>query len=299
MMRYTRGTDPEFFMVDRKTGKMVSAIPYIDGVKDEPVPLPSGGTAIRDNVALEFATPPVDSEEAFVNSIQKCIHEVRKLIPKKFDIQALPSANFDDDQLDNFEAQQFGCDPDYDAWRLKMNKPPCATDLSLRTCGGHIHVGHVEGDGNDFLVTPYGRVDTIKMMDAVHGVISAILDSSPEALRRKELYGKAGCHRPTSYGVEYRSLSNYWLKSPQLVKLMNSLTNDVLRIIRDGKNEELIADIGENRIQKIINSNDIDDARKVLDTNLKSLLSKRSLELIEECEKNIESYDFNKEWGIM
>ena len=206
-------------MVDRTTGKMISAIPYIEGTKEEPVELPSGGTAIRDNVALEFATPPVDSEDSFVNSIQKCIHEVRKLIPKKFDIQALPSAHFESDQLDNFEAQQFGCDPDYNAWLLKMNKPPkCNEDLTLRTCGGHIHVGHVEGDGNDFLVTPYGRVDTIKTMDAVHGVISAILDSSPEALRRKELYGKAGCHRPTTYGVEYRSLSNYWLKSPQLVR---------------------------------------------------------------------------------
>jgi len=298
-MKHTRGTDPEFFMVDKNTGKMISAIPYIEGVKDEPVPLPSGGTAIRDNVAVEFATPPVDNEDDFVDSIQKCIHEVRKLVPKKFDIQALPSAHFDADQLDNFEAQQFGCDPDYNAWLLKMNKPPCGTDFTLRTCGGHIHVGHVEGDGNDFLVTPYGRVDTIKMMDAVHGVISAILDSSPEALRRKELYGKAGCHRPTYYGVEYRSLSNYWLKSPRLVRLMDSLTCDVLRVIRDGKNEELIADIGESRIQNIINTNDIEDARKVLETNLKPLLSKRSLELIEECEKNISSYDFNKEWGVM
>jgi len=304
-MRHTRGTDPEFFMVDRKTGKVISAIPYIEGIKDEPVKLPCGGTAIRDNVALEFATVPVDSEDAFVDSIQKCIHEVRKLVPKKFSIQAMPSAIFDKDQLDNPEAMLFGCDPDYDAWELKMNKPPCAFDLTLRTCGGHIHVGHVEGDGNDFLLTPYGRVNTIKVMDAVHGVISAILDNSPEALRRKELYGKAGCHRPTTYGIEYRSLSNFWLKSPKLVRLMDSLTKDVLQILRkekDPTSEEecsLINEIGANRIQTIINTNDVTDARKVFEVNLRPVLSQKSIDLFKECEKEIDSYDFEKEWGIM
>lgn len=297
--QHTRGTDPEFFMVDRATGKLISAIPYVDGVKYEPVKLKCGGTAIRDNVALEFATPPTGNEEDFVESIRTCIREVRKLIPDEFDIQALPSGNFEDDQLDNDEAKQFGCEPDYDAWELKMNQAPDPEELTLRTCGGHIHIGRVEGDGNDFLHDPYGRADTIKMMDTVHGIVSAILDNSEEALRRKELYGKAGCHRPTEYGVEYRTLSNYWLKSPQLVRLMDNLTSDVLRIMRHGKDKELIETIGGDRIQEVINTNDVESAREILNIYLRPLLSNRSLELIEECEKNIDFYDFGEEWGIM
>lgn len=298
-IQHTRGTDPEFFMVDKVTGKLVSAIPYVDGVKYEPKKLKCGGTVIRDNVALEFATPPTGNEDDFVESVRTCIREVRKLIPKKFDIQALPSGNFDEDQLDNDEAKQFGCEPDYDAWKLKMNKPPDSEELTLRTCGGHIHIGRVEGDGNDFLHDPYGRADTIKVMDAVHGIISAILDNSSAALKRKELYGKAGCHRPTEYGVEYRTLSNYWLKSPQLVRLMDNLTSDVLRIMRLGKNKELIGTIGDDQIQNVINTNDVESAREILNTHLRPHLSNKSLELIEECEANIEFYEFDKEWGIM
>lgn len=299
MKKYTRGTDPEFFLIDRKTGKFISAIPYIEGVKSEEQRLPSGGTVIRDNVALEFATPPVSGEEDFIESIRTCIKEVRKLIPKKFAIGAIPSGLFEDDQLDHPEAQEFGCSPDFCAWEVKQNEPPRAEDSALRTCGGHIHVGHVEGDGNEFLLDPWGKVKTVKVMDAIHGVISAMLDNSPEALRRKELYGKAGCHRPTHYGVEYRTLSNYWLKSPHLVRLMDLLTDDALKIMRDGANEELIESIGESRVRKIIDENDVKDAEAVFEKYLRPLLSKRSVELFEECRTKVEKYDFEQEWGVM
>ena len=35
---------------------------------------------------------------------------------------------------------------------------------------------------------------------------------------RKKLYGKAGAYRPKPYGLEYRSLSNFWVFDDKLIR---------------------------------------------------------------------------------
>lgn len=296
--RHTIGTDPEFFLIERDTGKLKSAIPYIRGSKHKPEPLPHGGTIQRDNVAVEFATPYAIDGEDFVLKVGNAFKDLMKEIPEGHDLVASPSANFDPDQLDHEEAQAFGCDPDYDVWTMDENIKPYAPDSTFRSCGAHIHVGHVKGDGNDFLLEFEGKFNTIKMMDLIHGIISTILDKSPEAIARKELYGKAGCHRITSYGVEYRVLSNFWMKSPQLVMLMDSLTGDVLTIIRNNKHEKMIEEVGAETIVSTINKGDVDKAKEIIETHLMPILSETSKDLLEMCIENMDHYDFKQEWKM-
>jgi len=304
--RFSIGTDPEFFLRDKNTGKMVSAIPYVEGTKHEPVDLPSGGTVQRDNVALEFATPPAKDTEDFVEKVRNALMDVARALPEHLKLETIPSADFDEDELKHPEACEFGCSPDYDAWKLIVNPPPSARK-TFRSCGAHIHVGHVKGDGNDFLLTPVGKVFTIRLMDLFHGVISTILDNSKEAIERRKLYGKAGSHRPTDYGVEYRALSNYWMKSPQLVMLMDCLTEDVLKIMRDTPEDmledidsgpKILKDVGERVIQDIINEGDVDKAREVLENVLDNHLSVDSKDLLAQCMEKIETYDVVKEWKL-
>ncbi len=297
--RSTIGTDPEFFMIDKETGKLISAIPYIDGTKHDPEPLPSGGSIQRDNVALEFATPPAESGEDLVEKVRNAFTDVFRKIGDAHDIVAIPSADFDLDQLDHEEAKMFGCDPDFDAWTVSVNEPPPPAETStFRSCGAHIHVGHVEGDGNEFLLEPYGKIETIKMMDLVHGIIATVLDNSKSALDRRKLYGKAGCHRPTEYGIEYRVLSNFWLKSPHLVMLIDSLVQDVLRFIREGKSKDMIAEVGEENIRHIINDCRANKARVVLNSHLRPKLSKDALFYLDECLENVTKYDLKNEWKM-
>lgn len=302
--RFTIGTDPEFFL-RRDDGKFISAIPHIKGTKELPEPLESGGNIQYDNVALEFATPPAVDGKDLVEKVRNAFRDIKKRIPKGCTLEADPSANFDEDQLDHEEAQRFGCDPDFDAWELKENEAPRCEDPSLRTCGGHVHVGKEKGDGNDFLLDPYGKIGVVRVMDAVHGVISVILDNSEAAIVRRKLYGKAGSHRPVSEeagglydGVEYRVLSNFWFKSPQLVMLIDCLTLDVLRIIRELDYKQLLTHIGEERIRNIINEGLVDDAQKVLEDFIKPLLSKDSLYYLEDCTANIGNYNFKMEWEL-
>jgi len=157
------------------------------------------------------------------------------------------------------------------------------------------------------LLEPLGKVYTIRLMDLFHGVISTILDNSPEAIERRKLYGKAGSHRPTDYGVEYRALSNYWMKSPELVMLMDRLTEEVLKIMREtpegdredmDKGPSIIKEVGETTIQNIINNGEVEKAKEVLETHLMKHLSNETKDLLEMCMEKIETYEIAKEWSL-
>ena len=82
MHKFTIGCDPEFFLRERKSGKLISAIPHINGTKQEPHRLPLGGNIQRDNVAVEVATDPADSQQKFVDSISNTLKEAIKLLPE-------------------------------------------------------------------------------------------------------------------------------------------------------------------------------------------------------------------------
>lgn len=296
----TVGADPEFFLKRKNDGKYISAIPHIDGTKEEPQLLGSGGNVQRDNVALEFAIDPAVDADDVVDKVRNAFKEIHTMIPKECDITADPSADFDEDQLDHEEAQRFGCDPDYCAWDIKINDPPVCDNPSLRTCGGHIHVGHQDGDGNEFLHDPMGKIILIRIMDVIHGITSVLLDSSERAIERRKLYGKAGCHRPTEYGVEYRVLSNFWFKDPNLVMLMSwHLVQDALKVVREMNPDEIIDAIGEDRIRKTINEGLRGEAEDILENNVKKLMSKDSIYYLNICmEKNGKHKSISEEWNL-
>ncbi len=297
-MTHTIGSDPEFFLRNKKDNKLISAVGILNGTKNNPQILESGGGLHYDNVALEFSTKPQKNGNAFVDHLIKVFKDVHGVLPEDLEIMHTPAADFDDDQLQTDEAKAFGCSPDYDAWSISVNEPPVAKNMSMRSCGGHIHVGFVKGSGNNFLLDPFGKIRTVKAMDLFHGIISVVLDNSEDAIRRRDLYGKAGCHRPTDYGVEYRVLSNYWFKSATLVMLMNSLVDDVLKAIRNNVDETLINTIGENTIKDTINTGDATTAKNIIESYLMKHLSNDSIFFLTESLNNIDNYNFNEEWGV-
>lgn len=300
--KITIGTDPEFFL--QTGGRFVSAIPLIEGTKHEPAPLPNGGTIQRDNVAVEFATDPAKDGEDFVNKVRSCMRDALDMVPSDHNLIVEPSAEFDEDQLDHPEAQEFGCDPDYNAWTVEMNEKPWCGSSGFRSCGAHIHVGGLDDDGVsipglEFLVDFKGKINMIKGMDLFHGTVSAQLDNSEAAIRRRELYGKAGAHRPTEYGVEYRVLSNYWMKTPGLVMLMDSMTRDVARLVSSNKLQPILDEVGENELQNIINDGDVEAANKIINNYVKPHMSAETLDLYEMCLDALPKVkDLREEWGI-
>jgi len=304
--KHTIGTDPEFFL--KRGKKLTSAIPIIGdeehGTKHNPITLPSGGTVQRDNVAVEFASPPAETREQFVESIRACLKDVMALIPKDTTLEALPSADFPSAELDHPEALQFGCDPDYNAWTVEQNEKPFCGSQVFRSCGGHVHVGGIQEDGKpiagmEFLLEFEGKLAMVRAMDIMLGIPSTILDCSKAAIARRELYGKAGCHRIPEHGVEYRTLSNYWLKSPELVMLVYSLTNDAVKMVQKNALEKVIEQIGAEDIQAIINNGNEKQAAEVIERYIKPHMSKESLELFDMCLSKIKKVKtLSAEWQI-
>lgn len=257
------GADIELFVQDRLTKEIVSAEGLIQGTKDKPFvfdPSNKFFATTLDNVLAEFSIPPASNREAFYKYIQKSIGYINSTIPKHLCTVAIPAANLDPRFLQTEHAKLFGCEPDYNAYTgLQNNKPYCA-DATLRSAGGHLHFGY--DDAPMFDPDNYSgdeqRCNLIKAADLHIGVPSIIMEPDN---KRKELYGKAGCFRPKSYGVEYRTVSNFYLKSKQLTMWAFDAAKKAVDFINKGGTIEKT--LGQF-IADTINNNDKENAKLLI-----------------------------------
>jgi hypothetical protein len=265
MELFTMGADPEFFLSDGTN--YVAGIPYVKGTKHEPQMLPNGSNLQRDNVAVEVGVKVAKSAEEFAKNVLTAIHDMTTVLPDNLEVHIIPSTNFPRKELRWDEAKEFGCDPDFDAWRDGEENHidnTCAERSTFRSCGGHLHIGYIKGSGLEFLLDDKGKREVIKAHDLNHGIYATIVDNSQAAIDRRKLYGKAGCYRPTVYGVEYRTLSNFWCQSPNHIMLMHKLTAEALFMVKDNKLTGLLDRVGRIKLQDIINKGDKGAAEEIL-----------------------------------
>lgn len=212
MRKLTLGCDPEIFLVDAAEA-LVSSIDRVGGSKYNPRPLEElgDGYAVQeDNVAVEFNIPPADTADDFVAKIKKTVDHLREMVDLQgLHFSRLSAAHFPVEQLQDPRALEFGCEPDFNAWTGRKNPRPKAADKTLRSCGGHVHIGGLKEVSEKHV----RRV--IQFADLTMGVPSVIVDKGD---LRKQLYGKHGAFRLKSFGGEYRTLSNFWIFDDDLVR---------------------------------------------------------------------------------
>lgn len=240
------GCDPEAFLVDVH-GQLKSSIGLIGGSKEMPRPLFSLGDGFavqEDNVALEFNIPPAEGRSQYIERIQRTLNFLTSMVKEGsgLTISQLSAASFPESELQDPAALVFGCDPDYNAWTLDVNPKPSAEDKNLRSCGGHVHVGYDVSNGPS-------PTEVVRMMDLHLGVPSVLMDKGD---LRKNLYGKAGAHRLKPYGVEYRTLSNFWIFSE---KTIGWVWDNTARSIDAADKYSLTGEDSE-LVQRAINTND-------------------------------------------
>lgn len=219
----TIGADPELFIVDNN-GKVISSVGLIPGEKGKPYvaeDMPKGFGLEIDNILAEFNIPPCNREEAFINNIEYMKAYIDRFVKDKnpeYGIECIASRTVEDDQLQSEEAKLFGCDPDYNVYTNRANPRPVAKNTNLRSAGFHIHIGY---ENNNTSTSVY----LVRYLDLYLGIPSILLDKDSS---RRELYGRAGSFRLTSYGVEYRVLSSYMMKNPDYLRFVWNQTQKAI-----------------------------------------------------------------------
>lgn len=239
MNKFSIGADPEVFVQDG--GKFISAHDLVPGTKQNPHPVKDGAVQV-DGMALEFNINPSYSEEEFLANMESVSSQLASMIgDKKFlhtcsvffeeaDIKHVPTINL-----------ELGCMPDYNAYTLVENPPP-NSKLLMRTAGGHLHLGGFDTD-NEWSGEHYElSAKLARAMDRYVGIYSILWDSDD---KRRTLYGKAGSFRPKTYGMEYRTLSNAWMFSKDI---MSFVYRQSMKAVNGVVNGEDFSDISYQKI---------------------------------------------------
>lgn len=252
----TVGADPELFIIDERTDQVVSAVGMIPGEKGNPwrsKDMRKGFGLETDNILAEFNIPPVKSKTNFVNNIiymQDYIRKFVKNINSNYNIKCVASQIVPESELQSDQAKEFGCSVDYNVYTQRANPKPKGTETNIRSAGFHIHLGYENPDIDTSLAL-------VKYMDAYIGIPSVIIDTD---IKRRSLYGKAGCFRLCNYGVEYRTLSSAMMNSVENLEfvwdqLMCAIAACKLEIPLPSKND----------IQNAINKSDVDLAQDLIE----------------------------------
>lgn len=253
----TIGSDPELFIINTKTNKVVSAIGLIPGEKGNPyrsADMSNGFGLEIDNILAEFNIPPVKTQKAWIDNINYMKNYIRNYVKKinpDYDILCTASMIVDDDQLNTPEAKLFGCDPDYNAYTEDVNPKPKGERGNLRSAGFHIHIGY-----------PKFNVETslqlVKYLDLYLGIPSIVLD--PDT-KRRSLYGKAGSFRLQPWGVEYRVLSSAMMKDDETLAFVWKQLQKAISAHHVGL---ILPD--PVLIQNAINNSDVELAKQLINT---------------------------------
>jgi len=258
----TFGSDPELMLF--RDGEPWSAIGVVQGSIENRIDS-NGHQFYYDNVLAECAIKPGNTKEEVIENFRKCLQIFADMV-RPLELVAQASAIFSNSQLNHPDARRVGCAKDFCAYEMKQKEGPVEEILqgNLRSCGGHVHLGAdiLTTDGPEPVLAVY-------MLDLFLGVPSLWLDKDPTSAKRRSLYGHAGRYRVKPYGIEYRSLGNFWLQSPELVGLIYDLAMFSLEFVETGK----AWDLWEFDFDRFLESDELSDAWRCKGYDPKLLLT--------------------------
>ncbi|MCB0368307.1 MAG: hypothetical protein KDD45_02420 [Bdellovibrionales bacterium] len=242
-VKFGLGADPELFVYDNKEKVFISSHNLIPGTKEEPFKTSCGAIQV-DGVAAEFNINPAFTGEEFKNNVMATVKDLLSQIqenptkikgsPSKvkrsnYILKAVPVATFNKRYFKSLpdKAKELGCTPDFNAYTGEQNPPP-ETNRTMRTGAGHLHVSWTEYEDIEDKAHLKDCIDVVKQLDTAIYPMSYLWDSSSQ---RRELYGKMGSFRPKHFGVEWRPLSNVWVKDPDLHLWLFNATERCLTLL--------------------------------------------------------------------
>lgn len=279
------GADPEFFF--GKKGVVVGAEKVLpkEGLRQLFMNWQSGKLepqgnplVIIDGVQGEFNFTEATCRQTFASGIINSfvlLNEVAKA--KKVELSFAQMVEITEEELKSLspESQQFGCAPSNNIYGEMKNPIVDASKFFYRSAGGHIHLGH--GDQKDVAAILANPEVLVPLLDIIVGNTCVLIDRDPGNVERRKVYGRAGEYRLPKHGLEYRTPSNFWLRSYQVMSLVLALSRFAVCVAGNKKaTEEVMGLVNMYDIQKAINTNDAELAQKNFD-KIKEVLSSISI----------------------
>ena len=247
------GCDPEFF-IKNKDGGVVGAEKVLpkEGLNN---PATDGGLnkIIIDGVQMEINPRAATCRAHLANDIKSCFAQIDTILKVKGnDLQLFNGITVEmkPEELAALDEQsrKFGCAPSNNKHTSSVSKIDVDPETYMfRSAGGHIHLGHPYGSsaeinrGIDWKLNPEYRALTEKeqqlkvvdLLDIVVGNTCVLLDRDPSNAERRKVYGRAGEFRTPPHGLEYRTLSNFWLKHIHLYSFVFEMARQCVYMVAD------------------------------------------------------------------
>ena len=215
------GMDPELF-ISTPEGGVVEAK---DCLGDEEHKRTYGWK--RDGVQVEINVSPDYCRETIGGELVYYFRSLRKHLEKKgqkVNFTSLITLSPEEMGRLSEDAKKLGCEPS----RNLYGRGGCKVDGGVyrkRSASGHIHLSAPVL----YKVEPERFV---RVMDILMGNTCVLLDRGKGARERRKVYGKAGEFRVPAMGrLEYRTLSNFWLRSYPLTSFVLGLTRLCVSVV--------------------------------------------------------------------
>jgi hypothetical protein len=127
------------------------------------------------------------------------------------------------------EHVRLGCDPSYNVYNMHGRHVEDGRKLPWRFAGGHVHFSLPEA-----LRTPPRVRSIVRALDALCGVPAVCFAQGVDRPIRRKYYGLPGEFRLPPHGVEWRTLSNFWMYHPLSYHLVFDLARWAFNIGKGG-----------------------------------------------------------------
>lgn len=258
------GADPEFFF--SKGGKIIGSEKVLpkDGVhqlskNDNGDVVQDDKLIVIDGVQAEFNVLPSTCRQSFSGNLRSCfLHLYDQMQQKGVEADFSQSIKISEEELKTLDKQnqKFGCSPSKNAYKeSKIDVNPLK--YTYRSAGGHLHFGDTGSSYTKAVLAKHKEV--VQMLDIIVGNTCVLLDRDEGNIERRKVYGKAGEYRTPAHGLEYRTLSNFWMRSYQLMSFVLALSRFAISVANDNAvSKEILSKVDMAKIQKAINKNDYD-----------------------------------------
>ncbi len=278
----TYGADPEGFF--ERHGKVIGSEKII---QEEGLGYKNSPSVVRDGVQFEFNPSSGPSPFSLGCALGRAFNDLRFQLMKFPDVKVNLHdgvVEVDREELDSLsdKSRILGCQPSLNIYGVK----PITVDPKTypkRSAGGHFHIGLEHTTLMDKWASEDRRHSLIPFLDIFVGNTMVLLDRDPNAAERRENYGRAGEYRLPYYGVEYRTLSNFWLRNYTIMDLAVGLCRIATAVVSqsttgDGYVDELVEAVDKNgtidNFVDAINNNDFDLAMNNFKTVVRPFLVK-------------------------